>query len=325
MSWKIWKKTEERMKEEWNKAISVRNQGKWREAAEHFFKAASLAEETQDPQFKKEGLVANALGTLYLAVDTRSADNLRSCHNAFSKLDPETVLEIPYKVKASEIAEETKILAEEACLPQINLEKLNEYPSELSNKFEELAVAYLTLQRENLVLSDLLKITGTTQVLAYKYMGFSRLLKGSAEEKRDPAKAVEHYAEAMGYFGQAMLQDHKSYLEHRCAQLSNVAKCWFCGRDIQGEGIHYVYMQTILTPYLKEKFGAESPPSLKEFDIVACLACYEAIRIAADLIARVYYEKAMAALREAEERLYRAITALERRLAAVESVAHTHR
>lgn len=324
MSWKIWKKPEERFKEEWDKAISLRNQGKWKDASEHFSKAASLADEASGAQFKKQGMIAKAFAALYLAVDAKNADNLLRCHDAFSKLDPDTTLEIPYKVKAGEVAEEARILADEARLPQVSLDNLTEYPSEIADKFETLSQSYLGLGRENLVLADLFKISGTAYKMAFKYMGFSRLLKGIAEEKRDPAKAVEYYAEAMGNFGQAMLEDFKNYLDQRCKKLGNVAKCWFCGRDVQGEGIHYVYMDTIMTPYLQEKFGAESPPSLKELKIVACIACYEAIHIVADLVARAYYEKAMAALRQVEKELTEAIIALDRRLRAVEKVAHTH-
>jgi tetratricopeptide (TPR) repeat protein len=325
MSWKIWKKPEERLKEEWDKAISLRNQGKWKDASEHFSKAASLAQEVSGAQFKRQGMIAQALATLYMAVDAKTADNLLRCHDAFSKLDPETTLEIPYKVKAHDVAEEAKILAEEARLPQITLDRLGEYSGEIADKFEALSQLYLGLGRENLALGDLFKINGTSYMMAFRCMGFSRLVKGLAEEKRDPTKAVEYYAEAMGNFGQAMLEEYKSYLEQRCKKLGNVAKCWFCGRDVQGEDIHYVYMDTILTPYLQEKFGTESPPSLKELKIAACIACYEAIHILADLVARQYYEKAMAALREVEERLSAAIIALDRRLREVEKVAHTHR
>lgn len=324
MSWKFWKKPEEQLKEEWDKAVSLRNQAKWKDASEHFLKAARLADEISGPQFKKQGMMARALAALYLAVDTKTADNLLKCYDAVAKLDPETILEIPHKVKAGEVAQEVKILAEEARLPQINLNSLGEYPNEIADEFEAVAQSYLALGRESLVLGDLFKIDGTPYTIAFKYLGFSRFLKGFIEEKSDPSKSVEYYAEAMGHFSQAMLEEYKSYLDQRCKKLSNVVKCWFCGRDVQGEDIHYVYMETILTPYLQKKFSGESPPSVKESRIAACMACYEAIHIMADSVARMYYEKAMAALRKVEKELTQAILALERRLAAVERVAHEH-
>jgi len=187
-------------------------------------------------------------------------------------------------------------------------------------KFEAVAQSYMSLGRDNLVLGDLFGIKGTPYTMAYKYLGLSRLLKGLIEEKSDPGKAVEYYAEAMGYFSNAMLEEYKSYSDQRIKKLSTVAKCWFCGRDVQGEEIHYVYMETLLTPYLQSKFGGESPPSMRGTKIVACVACYEAIHLMADSVARMYYERAMAALREVEQRLTQQIYDLQRRMATLEGI-----
>lgn len=320
MSWKFWKEPEERVQEEWEKAVSLRNQAEWREASEHFLKAAELAEEVSDPQLRKQGSIARALAALYRAVAEKTAESLRECHRLFSELDPETTLKIPYEVKASEVAEEAKILAEEFSLPQIDLSRLDEYPSELADRYEALSQLYLGLGREELVLSDLFQMEESVFKAASKHLGFSGLLKGKAEERRDPGKAVEYYAEAMGNFSQAMIEEYKSYVDERSQKLSSVAKCWFCGRDIQGEEVHYLYLETVLTPYLYSRFGAGSPPSVKGSSIAACLACYKAIHILAGMVAQVYYEKAMAAIREVESRLLVMISDLSRRLAAVEGL-----
>jgi tetratricopeptide (TPR) repeat protein len=324
VSWKIWKKPEERMKEEWDKAVSLRNQGKWRDASEHFVKAANLTEEVPGPQSARQGQIARALAALYTAVDVRTPESFLACQNAMARLGPETTLEIPNKVNAVEIEQEAKVFAEEARLPQVNLRNIGDIPSETADKFESLAQLYLSIGREKLALGDLFKLDGTSYRMAFKFLGFSKLLKGFAEEERDPSKAVEYYAEAIGNFGQAMLEEYTSFLDERNRKLGNVAKCWFCGRDVQGEEIHYVYMDTLLTPYLRDKFGGESPSSVKETKIAACVACYEAIHILADIVARKYYEMAMAELREVEQKLTGAIVALERRLSAVERVAHRH-
>jgi tetratricopeptide (TPR) repeat protein len=276
-------------------------------------------------QLKRQGMIAHALAILYIAVDTPTVENLLKCHDAFSKLDPETILEIPHKVKAGDVAVEAKIFAEKASLPQIALDRLNEYSSEIADKFEALSQSYMGLGREKFVLGELFKISDTPLIMAFRCMGFSRLIKGFIKETVNPSMAVEHYAEAMGYFGQALLEEYKSYLDQRCKKLQNVAKCWFCGRDIQGEDIHYIYMDTILTPYLEERFGEESPSSLRGAQIAVCIACHGAIYKLADLIAQQYYEKAMAALKEVEKQLTEAIIALDRRLREVERVAHTHK
>ncbi|HKZ93146.1 MAG TPA: hypothetical protein VJ249_01015 [Candidatus Bathyarchaeia archaeon] len=324
MSWKIWKKPEERLREEWDKAVSLRNQGKWSDAANHFLSAANLEEEVAGRQSTKQALIARALAALYKAVGSRTGDDLSICHDAMAKLDPETSLDIPNKVRAGDVAQEAALLAVEARLPQVSLQNLEGFPDETADKFEALAQSYLGLGREKLVLGSLFGIDSSSDRLAFKSLGLSKLLKGSAEEERDPSKAVEYYAEAMGNFGQAMLEEYRGYLDDRNRKLGSVAKCWFCGRDVQGEEVQYVYMETILTPYLREKYGSESPPSVNELGIAACLACYEAIHKMADLVARKYYQMAMAELRAVEKKLWENMLTLEKRLSRVEDLAHRH-
>jgi tetratricopeptide (TPR) repeat protein len=319
MSWKFWKPPEEQLKEEWDKAISLRNQGKWKEAAKHFSNAAELSKETVEAGLKKQGLIANALAQLYIAVDSRTSENFLRCYEAVTKLDPETVLEIPYKARAMDITQELKVFSEDVKLPKINLDSLDDYSIDIAEKFEAVAQAYLGLGHETLTLGDLFKISDSAYKIAFRYLGFSKLLKGHLEEKENPGKAVDDYAEAMGNFAQAALNEYVSYLNQRCAKLTRVTKCWFCGRAIQGEDIHYLYLETIMTPYMLENFTKDFPDLVRDNKVAACVTCYGAIHTIADVIARGYYEAAVKALRETEQELLARITALERRLGAVEA------
>jgi tetratricopeptide (TPR) repeat protein len=317
MSWKIWKAADERSREEWEKAVSLRNQGKWREAAEHFQAVSKLAEKATDQQSRNQGAIAYSLAMLYIAVEAKSSDSFLMCHNSLSRIPPQTVLEIPYKASAREIAQECMLLADEYSLPHVQLGVRVENTDAVASKMESLAQSYLALGRDSLVLGDLLKTNSNVFERSFKLLGLSRYLKGALEEYRDPDKAVQYYAEAVGYFQQAALEDYKRYLDERNRKLSSVAKCWFCGRNVQGEDIHYVYMETVLTAYMKSKIQSESPPTTKDYRIVACTVCNQAVQILADKIGRAYYEKAMKAMSEMEERLSARIASLQAQLNSV--------
>jgi len=319
LAWKIWKPADERLREEWDKAISLRNQSKWKEASDHFLKVSSLSEEARDPQSKGQGPIAYALAMLYLAVEAGSSDSFSMCHNAFSKIDPETILEIPYEATAREIAEESMILSGEHSLPNVEPGNVGvQDPEAAARRFEMIAQSYMNLGRETLVLGDLLKINPNVYQRAFRCLGLSRLLMGLSQESRDPDKAVQYYSEAVGYFTQAGLEQYKSYVDDRNRKLASVAKCWFCGRNVQGEEVHYVYIDTLLTGYLRDRSESESPLPTKDSRIAACLACYEAIRMMADRIAKYYHELAMAAMNEMQRRLSAQIASLEEHVRRIE-------
>jgi len=314
MSWKVWKAAEERSREEWEKALSLRNQGKWREAAEHFQTVSNLAEKATDPQTKNRGVLAYGYAMLFNAIEAKTRESFVMCHNSLSHISPQTVLEIPYKALASDVAQECMLLADEYSLPRVEPGVNVENSDAVAVKLESLAQSYLALGRDSLVLGNLLKTDPNVYQRAFKFLGLAKCVRGKLEEYRDPEKAVQYYAEAVGYFQQAALQDYKTFLDERNRKLSSVAKCWFCGRNVQGEDIHYVYMDTLLTAYMKAKSQAESPPTTKDYRIVACTACNQAVQILADKIGRAYYEKAIEAMNELERRLMARITSLQAEL-----------
>jgi tetratricopeptide (TPR) repeat protein len=318
MSWKIWKSKEERLREEWNKAINLRNLNKWQEAINCFLEVEKLSNEVSDLQLKELGLKALVLAKLYTAKINRTHENLLACYGVFSKLKPETEIEIPYKAKAGDIAREVLLLSEESKLPIIHPEKRIEDAEKIATMYEKVAQNYFGLGRETLVLSELFDLPYSTFHRGFTYMGLSRMLKGLVEEEKEPGKAVEYYSEAFGYFSQTTSADWQTYVEGRREKMANVMKCWFCGRPVQGEEVHYVYLDSFLTPYLREKFKTESPPTFKEYKVTACKGCYGAIHILSDKIAKYYYEMAMSTMREMEARLKSEIGRLEREIGRLE-------
>lgn len=309
MSWKIWKKKEERAYEEWKKAYEKGvNQKNWEKAVEHFRKAAELFSTSRNPEMQKEAKKAAALAQLYFALLNPNADAFAACSKAMELLE-EDVLKIPYEASAKDIAIETKLLASEA---RLEVMRKNANTSEklinLAKEYESLGKEFLKLQRD-FVINDLfnLKINGFLR--GQKLLGISRFLLGKAEEYYRPAKAVEYYSEALGYFKAAAIEGFNEVNE-RLKKTSMVAKCWFCGREVQGEDIHFVYLQATFTPFLEEKYGKEIPPTSLNGAVIACKVCHGAMSELSHSIAKMYYDRAVKMIQTAVSQLQSQIDAL---------------
>ena len=131
----------------------------------------------------------------------------------------------------------------------------------------------------------------------------------------DPKKAAEYqqiaynYRKQMGESGEANLSKINGY--------SKSVTCWFCGRDVTGERVHFFPMSSEVG-ILQYKEGADVRLPAKTTDAVyACRGCYSAISRRADAIANHYHQEAMRAIAEAEARLNARITRLEAAGAAI--------
>lgn len=323
MAWKIWKGKGERAREEWNKGVNLRNQGRWNDAANHFEKAARLFEEEG---FVHEAQMAKVLSSLYYAAANPTAENLMACSNYASALPADEILEIPQKVSAGDLAVETRLLSGEAkvtsLIREVSLQNIGDAEAE---EIRELAAEFLSLGRDNFVVGALFSAASESPaVKGNRLMGISTLAVGYSLLLSDPAAAATRFSEALGYFKLAEDEERGRVVEVVAKKAGQVAKCWFCGREVQGEEAHFIYMEANLTPYLMSRYGDETPVSSRDGGIVACVACNSAIEIAADRIAKEYYEKAMKALAEVREELLAMINALLKRIERLESVAHRH-
>lgn len=306
MTWQFWKSKEEQLKIDWDDAVNLRNQGKWLDAAAHFANVEKLSREATDPNAKAIGPVARALSMLFYARGNYNGDTLAACYQAMAALDPMTSLEIPYTANAGEVAQEVLVLSQEARLKPLALGAAITDPS-IAQDMENIAQSYMGLGKEKLVVSGLFSITDTTLNKSLVYMGLSRIVKAKMEEARDPVKAVDYYSEAIGYLSQINDQGFKKYAEERSRKLITSAKCWLCGRPVQGEDINFVYLRSYIDPFFSRKFENEMPPVIKNDTIVACKACYGAMALLSesisDRIAKIYYDRAMAELQKVHDHL----------------------
>mgnify|MGYP001772780117 CR=1 FL=1 len=319
LGWKIWKSPEERANEEREKGISFRNQSRWREAADHFEKAAKLYEEAG---LAKEARICYALSSLYAAANNPTPDNLMECSRRASALEPSTILEIPQKCSAGDLATETRLLAEEEVLLSLIREKeLQNIDISKAVEFQRLGSEFLSLSREKFIVSNLFQCALESPIIkGTKLLGIAELINGYSALQLDPLKAVEHFSAALSYFKNANYKEGTTLGEKLVNKSKQVGKCWFCGRLVQGEDVHFVRMRAVITPYLISKCSDEATPSIiNNTYIIACYACYSAINIAADIIAKTYYEKAMEALQRVREELLERIIGLQQEISEIKT------
>ena len=130
----------------------------------------------------------------------------------------------------------------------------------------------------------------------------------------DPQKAAEYQQQAYNYRRQNGESGDANLA--RMQQYSKACTCWFCGRQVVGEGMHYYLMPADPSPQQIEGDKNELQHSIDEsrHDIYVCRACYSSISKRADAIANDYYQKSMAELRSTAAALQAQIVALEGRV-----------
>ncbi len=103
----------------------------------------------------------------------------------------------------------------------------------------------------------------------------------------DPKAAAEHYQTARLWWSQAGESGQADAAAAHVAQVGKSAKCWFCGREVTGENIHFVPMPSDLTELVK---AADKDSPLPSFDpatgnVYACQGCHGAVFHQADDLA----------------------------------------
>jgi hypothetical protein len=329
-SWKFWKSDKERFDEEFQSGINDRNKGNIDGAIEHFRKAADIARHSKEPELRLKGALATVMANVYQMLKQPSIDsfeNLKSSLQELVKLNPDEALNLalPYEIKASELLQEIDALKDLYSLPQFTLE-LDKYDNPLStaDKYETVAQRLLSYGRESFLIQDLLKLEKPISI-AFRLLAYSRILRAYAVVDEDPGKAVELYSEAMGYISQVQDQSTINFVKDKLEKTGRATKCWICGRNIQGEDVHFVYLRTELTPYIRKSYGNDAPNLTVDrngkIHVAVCRACYGAIYHLSDKISNYYYQLAMKALEEVESRLTRRIEELDRK---VEKLVHQY-
>lgn len=292
MSWKVWKQPLERAREEFENGYRKGlNLSDWNAALSHFNSASEL--------FSAEGDEANAKVSRALAafskalIDPRRADNWS---DAAAAVVTSGISEINVTQDVS-----TESLTQECKLKALELRARSKtVPSEAASELEETAKEYLSLGNQDLVLPLLLeKKQVTAQNLGHKLVADASKIRGDEIVNRDAGKAAEYYRMAAIHMKAAGDLNSFQSLSGTADDYSTVAACYFCGREVSGKEINFVSMKAKLTTCLQEKIsGQVLPSSLSPDTVIACKGCHSAITIAADQIAKKYFDRIEAELRE---------------------------
>ncbi len=228
----------------------------------------------------------------------------------------ETILKLGLReVSASALANEMQLLASEIDILNSRAVSPPEH-AEKARRLNELAARFRTETGDTaLVLPELF--------LKQSVLGESRAasLSAHAEEELgeslvldNPKAAAEHYQTARLLWMQAGRQDLADGAASRVRSYGRAAKCWFCGREISGEGVHFLSMPSDLTDLLKKTSRDSALPAFDSSlsKIYACKGCHSAIYRLAD-------ELAIDRMRELETRINIQLNQIR------ESIAETRR
>ncbi len=132
----------------------------------------------------------------------------------------------------------------------------------------------------------------------------------------DPKAAAEHYQTARLWWSQAGESGQADAAAAHVAQYGKSAKCWFCGREVAGENIHFVPMPSDLTDLVK---AADKDSVLPTYDpqtgnVYACKGCHGAVLHLADALATQRAAAVEAKLQPQIDELKRQVQAVKGRI-----------
>ena len=313
LSWKVWKQPLERAREEfengYRKGLNLSN---WNSAFSCFNSAYELYNKAGD---QTNARVALTLATFSRAlVEPQRIENWADASNALKALG---IAEINVTRTVS-----TEILAQECDLKALELRaKSVESSIERATQLEDVAKKYLSFGGQSLLISLLLEKKQTTgQIKAHRIIAEAAKLRGDEIVDLSPKNASEFYRMAAIHMKTAGDLESFQYLSGKADDFSTTARCFFCGREVHGKEVNFVYMKAKLTRFLEKQNESQVLPSiLSPNSVIACKGCYSAITIAADEIAKRYFDKVEAELREFKANVDSEISRLKSRVKSLES------
>ena len=189
---------------------------------------------------------------------------------------------------ANAVAHEAEILASAAEWTSLAPTSTAQYQQK-AQALRQVATAIRTDIGGNvLVLPELFKqgsVTGESRALALAAMSEEAMAESLLAS--DPKAAAEHYQTARLWWSQAGDAAQADTAAAHVAQYGKSAKCWFCGREVSGENIHFVPMPSDLTDLVK---AADKDSVLPTYDpqtgnVYACKGCHGAVHHLADALA----------------------------------------
>jgi hypothetical protein len=313
-------KAEIELREAYEKGVNLGPE-RWSEAVRHFSEASRHYNEIGDSQKAAE---THALATLFYALTTRTEQAWQACNQAMNHV-PNTQLNVGFMVNSTSMAQQASVLSSDMATTRA-LDGESKDVSRVA-AVRDLAQKYMDLVGADLSLWRLMKQDVDPQRRAYYLLGLASLIEANSVADSDPKKSVALLSEATTNLELAAT-DPMTLAPGTKTKLENIAKfgkCWFCGREMQGQNFHYVLLPAKVSQYTRQRYGAGTPLSLEDDAVVACESCSSSIRNVADEVARAYYERAMAEMRALEQRLDARVNALQAELSSLRSEVNSLR
>ena len=285
----------------------------WPTAVSHFQEAAVHYTEGGNVQKANQ---AKALALLFSALNSKDPNLWGQVSTAMSTCG-DADLNVGFVANSSKIAAESLVASKEySTMSQFSPDSAS--VSEVSD-LRDLAQRYLELVGTDLVIWKLMGQTIDPQRRAYYLLGLASLVEANSVVNSDPKKSASLLSEAVAQLDLAG-DDYRNVRPATLAERDNatkIGKCWFCGREVQGLTFHYVALKADVTGDTRTLYGSGLPASLEGNNVLACMACYSAVRNVSDQIASMYYQKVLLELRALSQR----VSDIENRLSRLESRA----
>ncbi len=150
--------------------------------------------------------------------------------------------------------------------------------------------------------------TGTRESLILQAQAYEVMGKGAVYS--NPKQGSEYLQMAYNFRKQIGDSGEEDY--RLMKQFSITAKCWLCGKQVAGQGVHFMAVRSDISDMFRGKEENEAIRSTDEnfHTLYMCMPCYTAISNISDEISRKYYEAAIAEIRATEARIMAEIAAL---------------
>lgn len=285
----------------------------WQSAANSFSAAAKHFAEAGDSQKANEAL---ALSALFQALVSRDPQSWQQCGIAMSKIGS-TQLNVGFPANSHDIALQAQLWSED--LSTLGMVSKDSRDAAQAGIIRNFAQRYLEQIGTDSVIWKLMKLEMDPQRRAYYLLGLASLIEANSVIQSDPSKGVSLLSESAAHFEMAGIDpmNLRAITNTKRDNAAKLAKCWFCGREVQGLGTHYFLFSASVSAYSKQKFGSDFPPSIDGENIVACEGCGSSIRWIADMFGRMYYEKAMEAMAKLESKLQSEIDYLQSQINSI--------
>ena len=193
-----------------------------------------------------------------------------------------------HETTSSQLADEAELLAAEKEILAVVPSNPMEHGAR-AKRLQDIAMGYRskTSGRVLIIPEIFWKETTPGEARALPLLAMAEESLGQSLVQENPKAAAEHFQTARLWWMQAGRADMAQTASNYVQSYGLAVKCWFCGREVSGENVHFVSIPSDLTDMLKKAASGTALPSFNEANgmVYACKGCYGAIFALSESIA----------------------------------------